>query len=124
MAIEKKVKETIPKKFQEKKVEEQRTKPKKVYYNSTEWNEVEKLSKLTGDKLGIYIRKASLLPAEKLIEASAFYLGVRSEIRKVGVNVNQIARVLNASKDVNDPDLKKDLEEVKTTLYNILNSIS
>lgn len=81
-------------------------KEKKVYYTPKEWEKICERAAFLNMKTGTYIKKISTYGEIKHFD-TANILKLTLEINKYGVNLNQIAHLINATSSVYQMDMFK-----------------
>ncbi len=101
-------------------VAEKRTErlPAKVYLTETEHARLDYLSKISGYSRSGYLRKLLQGAAPPAIPPAAFY-EFTNEINRIGVNINQLAKVANMSGHI----MEKELAECYGQLRQVLSEI-
>ena len=84
---------------------------RKIYFDRKEWDEVCRRAEITGKKPNKFVREMAVFGEVKYYDISA-YLSLVYDLRSIGENVNQIAKVANATKSV----YEKDVMDLKTEL--------
>ena len=98
---------------------------KEVSYSLGEWETVCKIASKLNMRPGTYIRKISLYGGINVFDMQAVNALIY-EINKYGVNLNQIAHIINATNAVYQADilvLQNDLEELEKKVDKYLSVI-
>ncbi|MCL2053036.1 MAG: MobC family plasmid mobilization relaxosome protein [Oscillospiraceae bacterium] len=83
----------------------QGTKEKKVYYSPSEWERICKFAAMLNMRTGTYIKEISLNALIKKYDLSSADK-LSYSINRYGNNLNQIARIANATGSVLKPDIE------------------
>ncbi|MCR5805698.1 MAG: MobC family plasmid mobilization relaxosome protein [Oscillospiraceae bacterium] len=84
---------------------------RKIYFDRKEWEEVCRRAEITGKKPNKFIREMSVFGEVKFYDFSA-YKTLVYDLRSIGENINQIARVANTTGSI----YEKDIRDIKTEL--------
>ena len=85
---------------------------RKIYYDRKEWEDVCRRAEAAGKKPNKFVREMSIFGEVKFYDISA-YLSMVYDLRGIGENVNQIARVANSTKSIYEQDIRDLKAEVK-----------
>ena len=85
---------------------------RKIYFDKKEWEEVCRRAEAAGKKPNKFLREMGIFGEVKFYDISA-YLSMVYDLRGIGENVNQIARVANSTKSLYEQDIRDLKAEVK-----------
>ena len=85
---------------------------RKIYFDKKEWEEVCHRAELTGKKPNKFIREMSIFGEVKYYDFEPYQTMVY-DLRSIGQNVNQIARVVNSTGSIYERDIKDLKAEIK-----------
>jgi len=77
---------------------ETKMKPVRPRYNSDEYKNLTQKAEFHGISITTYVKKKSLGRTHDLVKVPAINLKVKSELRRIGTNINQLAKYLNTYK--------------------------
>lgn len=98
---------------------------KEVKYNETEWQLVEKRAALLGKRPGTYIREISVRGEIKKYDMKELN-NLRMSFNRIGVQLNQIAKVANSTQSVyakDVEDMRKQMDYFRTVMENYLTEL-
>ena len=87
---------------------EKRIIEKHIKFNKTEWEIVERKAAVLGKRTGTYIREISVRGEIKKYDMKELN-NLRMSFNRIGVELNQIAKVVNSTQSV----YKKDIEDMQ-----------
>jgi len=91
----------------------------------SERRKIERMAKPYGS-MSKFILSVVLTDKKVIIEPKAFFSGMKelsTEVNRVGNNINQIARFINTTKDVNNYELMREWFEIFSKYNEILNRV-
>jgi len=91
---------------------EKRTQTIGVRLSPNEIVRVTELADAAGLTVAGFMRSAALKHRVTVVQSIAPDFDMRDQVRRIGVNLNQIARVLNAGGEVEPPDLSQALADL------------
>ena len=100
-------------------------KEKKIYYSPSEWALVEKRAALLGKRTGTYIREISVRGEIKKYDMKELN-NLRMSFNRIGVQLNQIAKVANSTQSVyakDVEDMRKQMDYFRTVMENYLTEL-
>ena len=93
----------------------------RVWFNENEYNELIKLCEKASEKHpAVYLRKCGLLGNKIIQKPSKIDHGAITDIRKIGVNFNQITMQCNADPNyISSPEWMKRMDDFKELLKDL-----
>lgn len=104
-----------------KKDDADRRKNRCIRFTDSEWQEAEGLAKAAGfhSSTAAYVRRSSLRPLQAPRIASGDVNELIRQIRKIGVNLNQLTRLAHAGRSDIEDDLRRLLNEINEAVGRI-----
>lgn len=96
-----------------------------VRYTPEELNKVTEFAEKSGQDLRTYIQSVSLNPRFKIVPAlPKVNIETKTQIQKIGVNLNQIARALNNYYETKNFDrIEENIRKISEQLHSILTTL-
>ncbi|MBL4753805.1 MAG: plasmid mobilization relaxosome protein MobC [Flavobacteriales bacterium] len=93
-------------------------------YNKSDYKFLESKAEFHGIAVATYVKKKSLGKTQDLVSVPAINREIKSELRRIGTNINQITRYLNSYKGSSEiSPIEKNLNEHLDALKRVMHEI-